>query len=76
MIDSEKYTISMTFCKIVNFIFLAWELNKTQFFNTVLQINRLPKKEPFAELKSHIKPLGLARLSAVAPLIKLNMKVN
>ena len=74
----KKYTISMTFCKIVNFTFLAWELKKTEFLKSVglRQINILPKKEPFAELESHIKPLALARLSAVAPLIKWNMKVN
>ena len=30
MIESEKYTIDMTFCKIVNFTFLALKLKKTQ----------------------------------------------
>ena len=75
-IESEKIYDFYDFRKIVNFTVSVWKPKTKQFFKSVLEINRLPKKEPFAEMDSHIKPLALARLSAVNPLLKWNMKVN
>ena len=73
MIESEKNTISMTFYDYFyencEFNFFSLKTRKTYFLKSVLEINRLPKKEAFAEMKSHIKPLALARLSVVAPLL-------
>ena len=40
----NRYTISMTFCKIVNFICLAWKLKRQTIFLIGTWINGLPKK--------------------------------